>query len=956
MPRVSANIMDANTLSAFLRTMRNGDPAIFNGEYVLEDDFAAVTFQGTFGGVQNNFPTTGTITGLIFFDQRGPGFQIYDLNVSVAAFRQAVEANDIAALTALVFGGADTVTGTSEADILRGYGGNDTITGSNGTDTMYGDDGNDTLQGGLDNDTMYGGNGDDFILGMPGNDLIDGGNGNDTATFGNVLFNYVGVGANVSLLLQGQAQNTGYGIDTLVGIENIHGTSYNDTLRGDDNANRLFGLGQGNDQLFGEGGDDLLIMNFVGPAAGVQTYDGGAGIDTLRFITGGGGATFSLALGTRQTIGTGSLLAEGIENIEGSGGNDTLTGDSLANMISGAAGSDRLDGGAGADVLNGGSGDDILIGGAGADLLTGSTGIDTFVYRLAADTSAATGMDIIQDFQTGVDRIDLSAVDVQNLALVADGSLTRLQGIVGSETFTLVVNGAVAMSDLILAPAPSPSTVRNGTSGNDELIGGSGADLIAGGLGADRLTGGTGADTFRYLTIDDSTASALDIITDFQTGTDGIDISALNSYSASVIRFNGDSYIYAQTPNGFQFFTAAFGVVNGSDLAFTNNHGVYMIGSEQGETLIGSTNNDPLQGNGGNDVLIGGLGGDAISGGAGADIFLYRTAAESVAAGDRYDNLYDFESGIDQIDLSAIGTTSVSIIRSGGSSFVFSQTTSGVQLQLVAAGRDINGDDFVYGAGHGVFLTGSAGGDFLRGGVKADSLAGGDGNDTLIGGLSGDYLAGEGGADTYKYLSAAESAVADSDRIGSFQAGVDKLDLSAVRMGPNDVFNIVYSNGGSFIFVDLGGNGTNDMLIQATSVINRSDVTWDPPVGSAPTEGAESMSIGLRQSADLYRGTGVLADSGTPTAETDSQVDLDPADIGIDFERSEDVFILFMSQDQVHLSRPDLEAFELPALPLALLPGFTGEGMLTLSLLSHQNLETSTLCYRSHEPEGWIIQ
>jgi hypothetical protein len=41
------------------------------------------------------------------------------------------------------------------------------------------------------------------------------------------------------------------------------------------------------------------------------------------------------------------------------------------------------------------------------------------------------------------------------------------------------------------------------------------------------------------------------------------------------------------------------------------------------------------------------------------------------------------------------------------------------------------------------------------------------------------------------------------------------------------VFGIAYSGGASFLFVDLGGNGTNDMLIQLQSVtLATSDIVW----------------------------------------------------------------------------------------------------------------------------------
>jgi len=53
-----------------------------------------------------------------------------------------------------------------------------------------------------------------------------------------------------------------------------------------------------------------------------------------------------------------------------------------------------------------------------------------------------------------------------------------------------------------------------------------------------------------------------------------------------------------------------------------------------------------------------------------------------------------------------------------------------------------------------------------------------------------------------------------------------------VRTGASDAFGIAYLNGGSFLFVDLGGNGTNDMLIQlAGTTLVASDIRWSASAG-----------------------------------------------------------------------------------------------------------------------------
>lgn len=62
-----------------------------------------------------------------------------------------------------------------------------------------------------------------------------------------------------------------------------------------------------------------------------------------------------------------------------------------------------------------------------------------------------------------------------------------------------------------------------GTAGRDVINGTAGDDVIQGGLGADTLTGGAGADRFVYTSLRDGT----DTITDFQSGVDVIDLSAV---------------------------------------------------------------------------------------------------------------------------------------------------------------------------------------------------------------------------------------------------------------------------------------------------------------------------------------------------------------------------------------------------------------------------------------------
>ena len=76
---------------------------------------------------------------------------------------------------------------------------------------------------------------------------------------------------------------------------------------------------------------------------------------------------------------------------------------------------DTLVGDANANVLDGAVGADFLVGGAGADRLIGGNGVDTHIFA-DGDSGTGAGADRIEDFVSGVDKIDLSGIDASSLA------------------------------------------------------------------------------------------------------------------------------------------------------------------------------------------------------------------------------------------------------------------------------------------------------------------------------------------------------------------------------------------------------------------------------------------------------------------------------------------------------------------------------------------------------------
>src|SRR5258707_1174018 len=101
-----------------------------------------------------------------------------------------------------------------------------------GNDTFNGLGGDDVFSGGLGNDIMNGGE---------GNETLNGNTGTDTASYDSA-----GAAVTVSLAIAGVQVTGGAGTDTLIGIENLTGSDFGDTLTGNTAANVLDG-GDGND-------------------------------------------------------------------------------------------------------------------------------------------------------------------------------------------------------------------------------------------------------------------------------------------------------------------------------------------------------------------------------------------------------------------------------------------------------------------------------------------------------------------------------------------------------------------------------------------------------------------------------------------------------------------------------------------------------------------------------------
>jgi len=176
---------------------------------------------------------TGTATKLVLLQGGSPAVTLSGFSIAASTVYSAVQAGDYVGLAGIIFGGADTMSGSQKVDTLLGLGGDDTLSGLGGNDSLQGGDGNDVLRGGA------------------GGDQLNGGNGTDTAT-------YFETSGGVTANLTTGTGTGGFALgDTLISIENLSGSQGNDSLTGSTGANTLQGW-NGNDVLTGAGGKDTL--------------------------------------------------------------------------------------------------------------------------------------------------------------------------------------------------------------------------------------------------------------------------------------------------------------------------------------------------------------------------------------------------------------------------------------------------------------------------------------------------------------------------------------------------------------------------------------------------------------------------------------------------------------------------------------------------------------------------
>lgn len=400
------------------------------------------------------------------------------------------------------FSGYDWLDGGAGDDILDGGTEDDVLLGGAGVDQLYGREGDDYLSGGAGDDTIYAHEGNDTLVGGAGNNMLQGHAGDDT-----YIISSDGGWRGWAIDTNGENTNN-YGSDTvsferfewgvstdLVGyrpagwdsstwwvaanqqsrrlviadidgvnptaelgvhkIENLTGSSFDDSLTGNASANILKG-GRGDDELYGADGDDTLEGG-----AGADLLDGGAGNNTASYagslsavwvdltdmeLFGGDAAGDAVALnGAISTI----------TNLTGSDYADTFKGDGQVNRI------------------YAGKGDDWIIATDAFDYYYGEEDFDTVDYS---------------EFGDGV-TVDLSRGGLigTSYQLVQTNPGSPAEPIFELQEIEVVQQGVFEIEHVV------------GSDFDDELTGRADSDdYFTGGVGDDLLSGGTGNDTYIY--------------------------------------------------------------------------------------------------------------------------------------------------------------------------------------------------------------------------------------------------------------------------------------------------------------------------------------------------------------------------------------------------------------------------------------------------------------------------
>jgi Ca2+-binding RTX toxin-like protein len=541
----------------------------------------------------------------------------------------------------------------------------DTVTGGiqQGTDTLVFVD---AIQGSPFADLLIGGGPSTTFQGLPF-ESFEGMAGNDTIDANgmpNTRADYINSPSGVSVdlferwALDGWDSDTVSGgvqsyQDTLIGVRNLRGSNFNDTLVGD----------QQNNFIEGRGGDD--------------TIDGDPGFDVAIYTSASGSLNIDLATGVAnasgQGLGTDTLIS--IEGLRGGDFADTLKG---ANAVD-----NSLDGGAGNDSLDGRGGVDLVRYDRSPNAVTVNLSLSTNQAQDGYDSDSLTGgVQSYNDTLLGIERVRGSKFGD---SIIGNGIANGIEGWAGADTMdgglgndtlefrnsigAVTVNlGANTVADDGWGYSDSIVSFENvrGSEWNDSITGSALANVLEGEAGADTMAGLGGSDRYEV-------DSAGDLVTELAaSGTDTV-----------------DSFITYVLPGNVENLN----LVGVGDLNGTGNLAKNSLTGNAGNNLLnGGGNNDTMNGGAGNDIYVVAQVGDVVNENANAGLDTIRTSVD----------LSSLAANVENAELTGSGNISVN-----GNDLRNRMTGNGGINSLDGG----NGNDTLFGGAGADELSGGNGND-----------------------------------------------------------------------------------------------------------------------------------------------------------------------------------------------------------------------------------------------------
>jgi len=632
---------------------------------------------------------------------------------------------------------------------------------------------------GNDSFTMAGG--DDFLEGGPGNDTLNGAGGTDTASYAHATG-----GVRVDLTISGpQNVGGGAGTDTLISIENLVGSAFDDVLIGNSGKN-VIQSGAGNDTLIGGDGDDTFVMG--ASFNGADTINGGDGNDTI-VLDGDYSAGITLSATTLTSVETivlgdlGHPQSYDITTVDSNvAAGEMLTIDGIYTDIFNFDGSAETDG---SFWIIGGTQGGLLIGGAGNDFIRASGqhvtidasygGDDTIFggenYTTIYFGSAFTSADHIQgagggsltdtvvldgDYSAGVVFTRDTMTLIETLELTAGHSykFTTADQTVAALA-TLTVDGSQLGAGETLTVIATAET-----DGSYDVLGGAGDDVYQAGTGTwaiDTFNGGDGSDTLN-----------------FSKAGFGLTIDLTRTIGQNVGENRWETLISVEN----------------------------VVGSAYGDSIRGNASDNSLSGLAGDDVLdLANGGNDTVSGGDGNDMIAF---GASLTAGDKIDG----GSGIDTLTLNGDYSAGLTFAADTMINVEIVTLEAGHSYNLtlnnanVASGRTLTVDGSALERGNALIFDGSAetDGNFV--------VSGGAGGDTITVGRGDDVVNANAGNDVINASKGGNDAVSGGN-------GNDTISFGATLTASDKI-----DGGSGNDTVVLDGDYSGGLVFGATTMIN----------------------------------------------------------------------------------------------------------------------------------------